>query len=329
MVLAIRLFRPLLAGVVCVMFGAFSFAGLAAERPLTLATLPQGAINFVQAQVIAKAIQQNSTLQIRVVPYRGNAAEMAAVNAREAEFSLMDSSDATEAINGSGEFKGRALRGLRVAYTVFPLMVGIMVRADSDIKSLSDLKGRKFPTGWSNFKNGEVLANANLATVGLSLDDVDPVPATGLIQAADDFIAGRTEATIFAIGAPKVAEANAALGGVRFLPIDTSPKGVAAMKSIRSEYFPITAPPLPHFAGVKKPTPVVGFNMVILAGASVSEDAVYKLVKAAHGSKKAFVAGHPSFNAFNPKRMAVKYGSLKYHPGAIRFYKEKGIWPGN
>ncbi len=241
----------------------------------------------------------------------------------------MDSTDATEAINGSGEFKGRALRDPRVAYTVFPLLVGVMVRADSDIKALTDLKGRKFPTGWSNFKNGGVLANANLATVGLSLDDVDPVPATGLIQAADDFIAGRTVGTVFAIGAPKVAEANAALGGVRFLPIDTSQKGVAAMKAIRSEYFVIMAPPLPHFAGVKKPTPVVGFNLAIVVGTNVSDDDVYKLVKAAHVSKKDFVAGHPSFNAFNPKRMAVKYGSLKYHPGAIKFFKEKGIWPGN
>lgn len=324
-----RLSRALLTTVVSITFATFSFAGLAAEHPLTLATLPQGAINFVQAQVIAKAIQKNSSLQMRVVPYRGNAAEMAAVNAEEVEFSLMDATDATEAINGDGEFKGRALKNLRVAFTVFPLMVGIMVRADSDIKSLSDLKGRKFPTGWSNFKNGGVLANANLTTVGLSLDDVDPVPATGLIQAADDFIAGRTEGTVFAIGAPKVAEANAALGGVRFLPINTSDKAIAAMKSIRSEYFVITAPPLPHFAGVKKPTPVVGFNMVILAGVNVSEDAIYDVVKAAHASKKDLVAGHPSFNAFNPKRMAVKYGSLKYHPGAIRFYKEIGIWPGN
>ena len=325
----IRLPRALIALAASVAVAVFSFSGVAAEHPLTLATLPQGAINFVQAQVIAKAIQTNSALQMRVVPFRGNAAQMAAVNANEVEFSLMDSTDATEAINGVGEFKGRTLKNLRVAYTVFPLMVGIMVRADSDIMSLSDLKGRKFPTGWSNFKNGGVLANAVLSTVGLSLADVDPVPATGLIQAADDFIAGRTDGTIFAIGAPKVAEANAALGGVRFLPIDTSDKGIAAMKAIRSEYFSITAPPLPHFAGVKKPTPVVGFNMVILAGTNVSEDSVYELVKTAHASKKAFAAGHPSFNAFNPARMAVQYGALKYHPGAIRFYKEIGIWPAN
>ena len=105
-----RLSRAFLAGVVSVTFATFSFAGLAAEHPLTLATLPQGAINFVQAQVIAKGIQKNSALQMRVVPYRGNAAQMAAVNAEEVEFSLMDSTDATEAINGVGEFKGRQSR---------------------------------------------------------------------------------------------------------------------------------------------------------------------------------------------------------------------------
>ena len=50
-----------------------------------------------------------------------------------------------------------------------------------------------------------------LATAGLSLKDVDGVPTTNLLRAADDFKAGRLDATLFAIGAPKMAEVDAAI----------------------------------------------------------------------------------------------------------------------
>ena len=297
--------------------------------PQTIATLPPGAINNVQAQVIAKVIQRNSDLQMRVIPFRGNSAEMEAVNAKQVGFSVMDASDATVAVSGINEFKGRPLKNLRVAFTIMPFAVGLMVKKDSDIKKVADLRGRKFPTGWTSFKDGEVMSNGVLATAGLSLKDVDPVPASNLIQAADDFKTGRSEGTVFAVGAPKVAEVNAALGGIRFLSCDSSPEAVARMKKVRSEYFLITLKPRPNLPGIIGPTTVLGFNLVLLAGTHVPDDIVYKVVKAIYPNKAGLAKGHPSFNSFSPDRMAAKYGTLRYHPGAIKFYREVGLWKDN
>ena len=297
--------------------------------PQTIATLPPGAISNVQAQVIAKVIQQDSDLQMRVIPFRGNSAVMEAVNSKQVGFSIMDATDATVAVSGINEFKGRQLKNLRIAYTIMPFAVGLMVKKDSDIKTVADMRGRKFPTGWTSFKSGEALSNGILATAGLSLKDVDPVPASNLIQAADDFKAGRSEGTMFAVGAPKVAEVNAALGGIRFLSIDHSPEAVARMKKIRSEYFPIKLKPRPNLPGIIGPTNLLGFNLVLLAGTHVSDDIVYKVVKAIYPNKAELVKGHPSFNSFSQERMAVKYGTLRYHPGAIKFFKEVDLWKDN
>jgi len=294
--------------------------------PQTLATLPPGAINYVQAQVIAKVIQQNSDLQMRVIPFRGNSAEMEAVNSKQVGFSVMDATDATVAVEGIKEFKGRPLKNLRVAFTIMPFAVGLMVKKDSDIQTIADLKGRKFPTGWTSFKNGEALSNGCLATAGLSLKDVDPVPASNLIQAADDFKAGRTVGTMFAIGAPKVAEVNAALGGIRFISLDNSPEAVGRMKSVRSEYYSMTVNPRPNWPGILKQTNLLGFNLILLAGTHIPDDIVYKVVKAVYPNKAELAKGHPSFNAFSQKGMTSKYGTLRYHPGAIKFYKEMGMW---
>jgi TRAP-type uncharacterized transport system substrate-binding protein len=101
------------------------------------------------------------------------------------------------------------------------------------------------------------------------------------------------------------------------------------MKKVRSEYFLITLKPRPNLPGIIGPTTLLGFNLVLLAGTHVPDDIVYKVVKAIYPKKAELAKGHPSFNSFNPDRMAAKYGTLRYHPGAIKFYKEVGLWKDN
>ena len=53
------------------------------------------------------------------------------------------------------------------------------------------------------------------------------------------------EGLFFAVGAPKVAEVNSAVGGIRVLAIDNSPAGIARMKKVRADYFPMMVKPHP------------------------------------------------------------------------------------
>jgi TRAP transporter TAXI family solute receptor len=218
---------------------------------------------------------------------------------------------------------------LRVAFTVFPFRVGIIVRANSDIKTVADLKGKRVGTGWTAFRQGIALWNGLLGNAGLSLEDVSPVPTTDLLRAADDFKAGRSDAFMFAVGGPKVAEAHAAIdGGVRFLNMDPSPKALAGMQKVRDEYHVALQPPAPHLAGVVGPTHLMEYYIVLMTNKDTPDDLVYKVVKTAYANKAALVAGHPSFNAFTQAGMAVPHDRLEYHPGAIKFFKEVGIWKG-
>ena len=58
------------------------------------------------------------------------------------------------------------LPNLRVMLTYNTLLIGILVRNESDIKTFHDLKGRKFPTDWPGFPNALPLAAALFATAG-------------------------------------------------------------------------------------------------------------------------------------------------------------------
>jgi hypothetical protein len=308
---------------------AVAGSGQLAAQTVAISTLPPGAINHLQASAIAKAVQENSDLQMRILTFNSPAAIIAAAEQKQAEFAYTSIEEASDAASGTNEYP-KAMSNLRTAFTVFPFRVGIIVRNNSDIKTVADLKGKRVGSGWTGFRQGIALWDGLLANGGLSLKDTSPVPTTDLLRAADDFKAGRSDAFMFAVGGPKVAEAHASIeGGVRFLNMDDSPKAVAQMQKVRQEYSVAPQQPAPHLAGVIGPTNLMQYYIVVLTNKDTPDDLVYKVVKTAHANKAAMVAGHPSFNAFTQEGMAVPHKRIQYHPGAIKFFKEAGIWKGN
>lgn len=314
-----RLYLPVLVSTLAV--------GPAFAETLAFATLPPGAIMNVQSQVIAKTVQKSTDLRLRVIPYRGQAAQMAAVNKRQAELAIVNATMFAAAIGGQDEFKGRPQSNVQIAYRLMGFAVGFAVRADSEFKTVADLKGARLPAGWKAFPDGHFLSLGNLATAGLTYDDVVKVPVSNVIRNADDFKVGKTDAFLFAVGAPKVSEVDSSVGGIRFLPINTSPEAIARMRGIRPDYYVLTMRPAKPLAGIVAPTPLLAFDVLIGIGTHVSEDTAYKFVKAAHRGKAEMMKGHPSFRAFVPKLMAKQFSAGNYHPGAVKFYKEAGIWP--
>lgn len=316
--------KAALAGAVAL--ASFWTASVQAQT-VSISTLPPGSINNVQTQAIAKVVQEKAGMQMRVITFNSPAASMGAVQAGEAAFTFMSNDEVGIAVRGKDEHTGKPLDKLQLAVTVFPFKVGVLVRDDSDIKTVADLKGKRFPTGWQGFPQGIALSNAILATAGLSLDDVDGVPTANLLRAADDFKAGRLDATVFAVGAPKMAEIDASVK-IRFLSLDGSDQAKTAMAAIRPEYTVAPQVPLPHLNGVKGETNLMQYAMTVAASKDVDEETVYKVVKAIHENKEGLVAAHPSFNAMNPDNIAVQQADVTYHPGAVRYYKEIGIWKG-
>jgi uncharacterized protein len=295
-------------------------------QTIGMATLPPGAILNITAQVLSKVVQKKSKLKMRVLPFRGGAAVLAAVNAKRAEFGLTDIANMTGSTQGIAEFTGRPQKNLRVAMRLRPLRVGFFVRKSSSIKSIADIKGKRFPTRWSAFPNAITLANAILGTAGLSMKDVKGVPVTQIIRAANDFKAGKLDVGFFAIGAPKMAEVNSAVGGIRFISIANTPAARAAVSKVRPDYHLELVKPSPINAGILGPTYVLAVDTVVSVGTHVPNEVVEKFLEAVYSSKAELVKGHPLFRAFSPAIMGRRYSIAKHHPGAIAFYKKKGLW---
>lgn len=299
----------------------------AAAQVYSFASLPQGTINYFQVSALAKVIQQTSGMRMRVTPLRGTHLTLAALNAGEAEFNLGGLPEIADAHDGRARFTGKPQSKLRVAFNLRPLTLGALVRKDSGITSLAQLKGKRLPTGWKAFPQTISYFNATLKTVGLSLNDGIPVPVSDLIRSGDDFKEGKIATTFFALQAPKVKEIDAAVGGIRFLSIPEGPQALATVQSFHPQYFIATVKPNPALVGLEGPTRVLAFDIVIGTSTNVSNEVVYRMVKAVHDNRDKLIKAHGSFRAFHPKSMAKPFKAIAYHPAAVKYYKEIGIWP--
>ena len=297
-----------------------------AQQTVGFATLPPGSLLHAQASIIAKVVQDHTKMQIRVIGYGGDAAMFDAINTQKADFMILDLGETADAHHGRRNWQGNAKPALRMALTVYGFQMGLFVRKDSNINTLADLKGKRVPSDWVAQTGVLPHSQAILAVGGLTYNDVVKVPEVNVVRAADDFKSGKLDTFYFAVGAPKVAEVAASVGGVRILPLGEVAAADRAMKTIRQEYYPSMVNPAPHIVGIDKPTEVITIDFVVGVGSHVKDDIVYDFVKAVHANKAGLVEGHPNFNAFIPDNAGKMQPSLPHHPGAIKFFKEKGIW---
>jgi TRAP transporter TAXI family solute receptor len=305
---------------------AFSTAGMA--QTVGFATLPPGSILHAQASVIAKVVQDNSKLQVRVIGYGGDAPILESVQSQKADFLLLDVGEIAEALAGEGNWKGKPHANLRNAMTLYGFQMAFWVRKDSPINTIADLKGKRVPSDWVQQTSVIIHMGALLDAGGIGWNDVVRVPEVNVVRAADDFKAGKVDLLFFAVGAPKVQEVAASVGGLKAVQLDAKPDAEAILKKHRPEYYFSTVNPAPHIAGIDKPHKVETIDFVIGVGAHVKDDVVEQFVRAVHKNKKSLVEGHPNFNAFQEGNAGKLQPRLPYHPASIKYFKEAGIWRG-
>ena len=88
-------------------------------------------------------------------------------------------------------------------------------------------------------------------------------------------------------------------------------------------FTPVTIP-AKTYAGQKSDVVTVGLPMVLFTRADISEDIIYLITKTLYENANFMKTVHSSFSGFNPDTMSEGNG-IVLHPGAIKFYKEKGI----
>lgn len=316
--------RAMTAAALCVA-GAL-FASAASAQVVSIATTPAGSFTNSSGAAMAKVITEKS--KVRAIIQAQGGAGLEPVNSGDADFGIGNSFDTTFFVTGTAYYKGDGKKeNIRQVATMMPFRVGMFVKADSNIKTLADLKGKRVSAGFNSQKTIGRLIEAELANGGLTYNDVQKVLTPNVRRAASDFIAGKVDVLFFAVGSAVIKQAAATLGPLRVLPIDTSPAAVKRIKDKLPNSYIVTVKPRKGLVGIAKPTPVIANDMDIYTNKNVPEKTVYQVVKALHNNKKMLVSIFRPFALFNPAHMASVIKDVPFHPGALKYYKEIGIAP--
>jgi len=293
--------------------------GIAASNP--------GSLYHSTGTAVAKLANDVAQMKATVYPFASATIYLPAVNAGEYAFGISNVEELRVAVLGAEQFKGRPYGELRAAAILYPLRVTYFVRKDSPIRSIADLKGKRVTDGFSSQKTVPPLLDALLATGGLTRADTQPVNVPNVVGGASAFISGKADAFFFALGAAKVAEADASVGGIRALDVPNTPENLAKVQKFFPPAYLRPEKPSPRNVGVLEPIHAIAYDGVLVASTKTPDEIVYRMVKSMHGHKKVMASVFGAMNLFDPGRMAKPLGEIQWHPGAVRFYTEQGAWP--
>ena len=275
-------------------------------------------------RALAAAISENSDLQMRPQELANTSDYMPLVNAGELEFGISNIVQLYYAVTGTGMSEGRPLPNLQMVATLMPFRNSYIVRKDSDILSMADVKGKRAPV-FADGALGDYVTRGYLATVGLTPDDVTGVQVPNFPRMWASFGEGSTDVTIVVVGAANSREFDATFG-IRYIGYDDSPEALAGLREWLPQSYLQTLDETSGIPGIEGPTNVVAYDYTLFASADAPEDMVYRATKALYEATPGLLeTGGPVWGGFSQERMANDVG-VTYHPGAVRFYEEAGIW---
>lgn len=295
----------------------------------TFGTNPAGTVFYSVGAGLAKVISGAGTMQSVVQPYTGTSTLLPLLDSGELDFAIVNTVETNLAFQGPAKLKIGGKNPLphvpnaRLIMRGSPLYVGLVGRKDG-IKSVHEIKGKRmtgeYPANIAIWYHGY----AGLASAGLTWDDVKVVPVPALNEGIDAVVQGRADIAIHSIGAAKVKEADAAIGA-RYVPIDCSPQGDARIRKAVPGYATTTLKS-GFSTGIMGDTCVLTYDIYMLGHKGLSNEVVGASLKAIWDNVDKLPPLHAQFKDWTRERAASEDVTVPYHPAAVQFYKEKGMW---
>jgi TRAP transporter TAXI family solute receptor len=322
--------RPVvrLAVVVGLVVALASPAAAQLPRSVTLATNPPGTVYYTFGSGLAKVIS-GGPFQVAIQPYAGSSTFLPLLNTGEVELGIVNAVDMGLSYRGPKfQIGGRNpfphAPNVRLVMRGSPLLVGLLVRKDSPIKTVHDVKGKRmtgeYPAHLAVWYN----MFGHLASAGLTWSDVKVIPVPAVNEGVDALIQGRADVTEHAINAAKIKEADASIG-VRHVSIDCSPAGEKRLKQAVPGYYGRIVKP-GEATAVVEDTCFIAYDTYLSAGKGVPDAVVEAALKSVWENTDKLAPIHPLFKEWTRERAVDHEATIPYHPGAVRFYKERKMW---
>jgi uncharacterized protein len=252
----------------------------------------------------------------------GSAFNINTIKGGELDFGLAQSDTQYQALKGEKSFKdGGAFADLRAVFSVHPEPFTVLSRKEANIAKFEDFKGKRFnignPGSGTRASFDELMKEMNWKTSDFSLaaelkaDEHGPALCDNKI---DGFFYG--------VGHPSAnIQDPTTTCGAKLVSL-TGPAVDKLLKE--NSYYAKATIPGGMYANNPNPTQTYGVLATMVTSAKIPDDVVYNVVKATFDNFEEFKKLHPAFANLEPANMVKDGLSAPLHPGAVKYYKEKG-----
>lgn len=312
-----------LALAVILTFGVFAPRTADAETNLSLATSPPGGSWYPMAAGLAELFNKElDDVNVTVDGTGGGSTNPKLLAAGKVEMALTTLDMVFSARKGdrpyAHEYDLSKARSIMLQHSS---PGHIVVREDSDIHNITDLKGKSIAIG-ERGAAGNTRSLWYLQVAGLTADDVT-LQYIGDEQAADALADRRIDAWIEFVGVPAPAVLNlATTTDIRLINLTEQQRAELKKK------WPFMVPTLiPAGTYDSQDNDYTGFGVTgcLMVTTVVPEDVVYRMCKAIDGNWNYLYGVHKGFKLWKFAPDTEEVSGQPLHPGAMKFYKEKGL----
>ena len=295
-----------------------------ARQFLSLGSAPAGGAFFVVGSALAEVINEAGAsfgYSVTAEATSGSQENIRRLASGELDFALSNAAITYFAVRGA-EGWDRAYP-VQAVMTLAPNVAFFIAQAASGIETIDDLRDRRVTVGPPG-AGFEYFVGPLLAAHGVTYDDFSPLNATQ--QAAVDMLTDGSADAAFLGGAVPTASITQAAASmdVTFIPF-----GDAERQQLTDEYLffrPATIE-AETYRGQTEPFEALDVgSMHFITSADATDELVYSVTQLLYENRARVVERHAAGRAINPNNVVRDTGT-PFHPGAIRFYEEQGIWP--
>ena len=305
--------------------GAFSAPAVAQQKFITIGTGGVTGVYYAAGGAICRLVNKDRAkhnTRCSVESTGGSVFNVNTIKAGELDMGFAQSDVQFNAAKGQGQFsKDGAYGDLRAVFSVHPEPFTVLARKEVAAKTLNDFKGKRFNVG--NPGSGTRASMEELLTaMGWKLSDFSLAAELKADEHGPALCDGKIDGFFYGVGHPSAnIQDPTTTCAAKLIPLT----GPAIDKLVdENPYYAKATIPGGLYNNNPDDTQTFGVLATLVTSANTSEESVYQLVRAVFENFDEFKALHPAFANLDPANMVKDGLSAPLHPGAEKYYKEKG-----